>query len=127
MTWEGRAGFDEPYVQLADGYRQCARAVDAWSAARRIESSAQATLEEKGRSVADLDYQLAELRGALASHEQAVDRERETAHQRLVDRNARAERVEARLLELATLFCEPLRGRPELENLFRRLETEAFS
>jgi eukaryotic-like serine/threonine-protein kinase len=127
VTWEGRAGFEEPYAQLADGYRQCARAVDAWIAARRIESSAQATLEERGRSVADLDYQLAELRGALASHEQAVDRERETAHRSLMERNAQAERVEARLLELATLFCEPLRGRPELEPLFRRLEAEAFS
>ena len=127
VTWEGRAGFEEPYAQLADGYRQCARAVDAWIAARRIESSAHATLEERGRSIADLDYQLAELRGALASHEQAVDRERETAHRSLMDRNAQAERVEARLLELATLFCKPLRGRPELEPLFRRLEAEAFS
>jgi tRNA A-37 threonylcarbamoyl transferase component Bud32 len=126
VTWEGRSGLEEPYVQLAEGYRQCARAVDAWIAARRIERSAQATLEEKGRTVDDLDYQLAELRGALASHEQAVDRERETSHQRLVDRNAHSEGVEARLLELATLFCEPLRGRPELGTLFRRLETEAL-
>jgi serine/threonine-protein kinase len=127
VTWEGRSGFEEPYGQLADGYRQCAQAVEAWIAARKIASSAQATLDERGRLVTDLDYQLAELRGALASHEQAIDHERETAHQRLVERNARAERVEAQLLDRATRFCEPLRGRPELEVLFRRLETEAFS
>jgi serine/threonine-protein kinase len=127
ITWEGRSGFEEPYAQLADGYRQCARAVDAWIAARRIEASALAFLDEKGRTVADLDYQLAELRGALASHEQAFDREREIANRRLLEQNARADRVEARLLELASRFCGPLRGRPELEALFRRLETEASS
>ncbi|HXN30259.1 MAG TPA: protein kinase [Polyangiaceae bacterium] len=126
VTWEGRSGLEEPYAQLAHGYRQCAQAVDAWIAARLIERSAQATLDEKGRTVTDLDYQLAELRGALASHEQAADRERETAHQRLVERNTRAELIEARLLDLATSFCEPLRGRPELGTLFRRLETEAL-
>jgi serine/threonine protein kinase len=127
VTWEGRSGLEEPYTQLAEGYRQCAQAVDAWIAARRIERSAQATLDEKGRTVTDLDYQLAELRAALASQEQGVDRERETAHRRLVERNARAEVIEARLLELATHFCEPLRGRPELGTLFRRLETEALA
>ncbi len=127
VTWEGRSGFEEPYAQLAEGYRQCAQAVEAWISARRIESSAHVTLDERRRLVTDLDYQLAELRSALANHEQAIDRERETAHQRLVERNARGERVEAQLLELATRFCEPLRSRPELEVLFRRLETEAFS
>ena len=127
VTWEGRAGLEEPHAQLAEGYRQCAQAVDAWIAARRIERSAQATLDDKGRTVTDLDYQLAELRAALASQEQAVDRERETAHRRLVERNARAEVIESRLLELATSFCEPLRGRPELGTLFRRLEADALA
>jgi serine/threonine-protein kinase len=123
VTWEGRAGHEEPYPQLAAAYRKCAEAVDAWIAARRVEQSARATLEEKERSVTDLDYQIAELRVALAAHEQATDREHEAARELVVELNARAEQLEARLVELATRFCEPLRARPELVPLFRRLES----
>ncbi|MDP9001554.1 MAG: hypothetical protein M3O46_15750, partial [Myxococcota bacterium] len=110
---------------LADGYRKCAETVDVWIGARRAERSAQAKLEENERTVADLDYQIAELRAALASHENAIDREHGTAHKRVVELNARAERVEAELVKLATRFCEPLRARPELGPLFRRLESKA--
>lgn len=125
VTWEGRSGAEEPYPQLADGYRQCAEAVDVWIAARKAERSAQATLETKERTVADIDYQIAELRAALASHENAIDREHGAANERVIELNARAERVEADLVKLATRFCEPLRARPELGPLFRRLEAQA--
>jgi len=123
VTWEGRSGVEEPYPQLADAYRKCAEAVDAWIAARRIEQSARGTLEDKERTVIDLDYQIAELRGALGAHEQATDREHEAVRELVVELNGRAEQVETRLVELATRFCEPLRARPELLPLFRRLES----
>jgi tRNA A-37 threonylcarbamoyl transferase component Bud32 len=127
VTWEGRSGAEEPYVQLADGYRRCAEAVDVWIGARKAERSARATLDEKERTMADLDYQIAELRGALASHEHVIDREHEAANRRVLELNGRAEGVEAQLLESATRFCEPLRAQPELGPLFRRLEAEAGS
>jgi eukaryotic-like serine/threonine-protein kinase len=124
MTWEGRSGLTEPHPQLAESHRACAQAVDGWVAARRAERSAEATLEDRTRTVADLDYQIAELRAALASHERAIDREHETAHGRLLDQNARADGLEASLLDCAARFCNPLRARPELRPLFRQLETE---
>jgi eukaryotic-like serine/threonine-protein kinase len=127
VTWEGRSGMEEPYTQLAEGYRRCAEAVDTWIVARRAERSAQGTLEDKDRIVTDLDYQIGELRGALASHVQAIDREHEAAHELVVELNARAEGIEAQLVSLATRFCEPLRTRPELEPLFHRLEAQAAS
>jgi eukaryotic-like serine/threonine-protein kinase len=123
VTWEGRSGLDEPYPQLADGYRKCAESVDAWIEARRAEHSARATLEEKDRVVTDLDFQIAELRGALLAHEGAIDREHEAAREFVVELNSRAEQLEAHLVELATRFCAPLRARPELGPLFRRLES----
>jgi tRNA A-37 threonylcarbamoyl transferase component Bud32 len=125
MTWEGRSGMVEPYPQLAESHRQCAKAVDAWSVARRAERSAQSTLEEKSRLAGDLDYQIAELRAALASHAQGLDAEHDASRERLVESNARAETVEARLLVLAARFCEPLRARPDLGALFRQLESVA--
>ena len=92
---------------------------------RTRERAAQAAVEEKERTVTDLDYQIAELRAALASHEQGIDRDREAAQKRLVELNARAERAEAQLVQLATRFCEPLRTRPELGPFFQQLESEA--
>jgi hypothetical protein len=44
-----------------------------------------------------------------------------------VDLNARAERAEGKLVQLATRFCEPLRTRPELGSFFQQLESEAVA
>jgi serine/threonine-protein kinase len=122
MTWEGRSGMVEPYPQLAESHRQCAKAVDAWASGRRAERSAQAMMNEKSVLAGDLDYQIAELRSALSAHTQAVEAEHDATRERLLESNARAEEVEARLLALAARFCEPLRARPDLGPLFRRLE-----
>lgn len=92
---------------------------------RTLERAAQAVVEEKERLVTDLDYQIAELRAALANHEQGIDRDRDATQKRLVELNAGAERAEAQLVALATTFCTPLRARPELGPLFQQLESDA--
>ena len=125
VTWEGRSGQTEPYGQLAQAYRACAEAVDGWLAVRTLERAAQAVVEDKERMVTDLDYQIAELRTALASHEQGIDRDRDATQKRLVELNSGAERAEGQLVALATTFCAPLRARPELGPLFQQLESDA--
>jgi len=125
VTWEGRSGQSEPYLQLAEAYRACAEAVEAWFSARKREREAQSRAESKERTVGDLEFQIGELRAALANHELSVDRERDAAQRRVVDLNARAERIEHRLLQLATQFCSPLRTRPELGELFGSLESSS--
>ncbi len=125
LSWEGRSGLAEPYAQLAEAYRKCAGLMDAWLVVRKRERSAQNKVEDKERMVADIDFQIAALRTALANHEQRIDQEREASQKRLVDLNARAERHEGQLLQLATRFCEPLRSRPDLGPLFQQLESEA--
>jgi serine/threonine protein kinase len=122
VTWEGRSAQREPYRQLAAAYRRCAETVDAWLIERRREREAQAALESKERSVSDLEYQIAELRAALAKHEQGIDRDRDAAQRRAVELSARQELLEPRVLELATTFCAPLRARSDLGPLFQRLE-----
>jgi serine/threonine-protein kinase len=125
LLWEGRSGGIDPHTQLAYAYRRCAEVVDAWRTAHDRERESRIVLEDKERTVGDLDYQIAQLRGALASHEQEIDRHREAAHKSVVEVSERAEHVEHQLLELATRFCSPLRGRPELGPLFQQLESEA--
>jgi serine/threonine-protein kinase len=123
LIWEGRAAATEPYAQLAQAYRACAEAVDRWAAACREEHRVRAKIELTERTARDLEYQLTELRAALANHEQNVDRDRAATQLRVVELSARAERIERRLLQLATEFCEPLRLRPELGELFGALES----
>jgi serine/threonine protein kinase len=125
VTWEGRSGQVEPYQQLARAHRACAEAVDGWLEVRVRERAAQTVVDEKERTVTDLDYQIAELRGALASQEQGIDRDRDATQRHLVELNAGAERAEGQLVHLATRFCEPLRARPELGPFFHQLESEA--
>jgi tRNA A-37 threonylcarbamoyl transferase component Bud32 len=125
VTWEGRSGGLEPYEQLSQAYRNCARVVDEWLVVRTRERPTQAIVEERERMVTDLDYQIAELRAALAHHEQGIESEREATQNRLVELNTRAERIEGKLVQLATKFCEPLRAKPELGPLFQQLESGA--
>jgi serine/threonine-protein kinase len=127
VFWEGRSGMQEPYPQMAAAYRRCADAVDVWLIVKKKEHAAHGAVEDKTRTVSDLDYQIAELRAALANHEQGIDRDREAARQRIVVLNADAERMEKQLIQLATTFCEPLRAQPELTPLFQKLEAEAVN
>jgi serine/threonine-protein kinase len=127
MFWEGRSGMQEPYAQLAASYRRCAEVVDAWLAVKKAERAAHDVLEDKTRMVSDLDYQIGELRAALAHHEQGIDRDREATRARIVELNAEAENMEASAVQLATKFCEPLRARPEMTPLFQKLEAEAVA
>lgn len=125
LTWEGRSARQEPYRQLAQAHRTCGERVDAWMEARQRQRDGQEAVEGKERTVGDLEYQITQLRSALASHEQGIDRDRAAAQARLVELAARAERIERRVLQLATQFCEPLRARPDLGPLFQSLEASA--
>jgi hypothetical protein len=77
------------------------------------------------RSANDLDFQIRELRAALAKHEQNLDEEREKCRAHIEANGNTADAIESQLLELTTRFCQPLRERPELAPLFKELETEA--
>jgi serine/threonine-protein kinase len=127
ITWEGRSAGIEPYRQLADAHRRSAETVEAWLIERKKEREAQSSLERKEQGVSDLEYQIGELRAALAKHEAGIDRDRDAAQKRAVELSARLDGIEQRLLQLASAFCAPLRMRPELGPLFQRLESSQAS
>jgi serine/threonine-protein kinase len=125
LRWEGRAAFYEPYLDLAQAYKEAAASVNAWLGARAEEREAEALRGASERVGSDLEFQIQALRAALATHEREIDVERASCEQRMNELARNADPLEAELLELATRFCEPLRARPELSPLFQQLEADA--
>jgi serine/threonine-protein kinase len=125
VVWEGRSGFLEPWPELAEAYRGVASAVDTWRSAREGERRAQANAEAFERAESDLAFQIRELRASITNQEDELDRERNSCRSIIESNGKTADSIEARLVELLTTFCRPLRSRPELAPLFRELEAQA--
>lgn len=125
LVWEGRSGFAEPHRELSAALRRMADAVDVWLASRQTDLAVEEQAQERERTVADLDYQIRELRSSLATFDKTMEDKRQGCHRAIVEMGRRADQLEAELLHLATRFCAPLRAKPELGPLFVELEREA--
>jgi serine/threonine-protein kinase len=123
--WEGRSGFTEPYADLAEAYRTAADRVDAWLAVRKDEAFTRTTVESSAQMVVDIDYQIRELRTALAHHEQTIDREQSACEEAIAEMGKDVDQLEAELSALVTRFTEPLKARPELAPLLEQLQPSA--
>jgi eukaryotic-like serine/threonine-protein kinase len=122
VFWEGRSGFQQPYAELAAAYRKVASLVDGWVASKQRLTAGVKVADTKRAEVTDLEFQIQELRNALAKHEERSEKEQGDCQRRLREMGERADALETELLELATRFCSPLRARPELGPLFTQLE-----
>ena len=122
VFWEGRSAFMEPYLELAKAYRELAQIVEDWFQLRQKEKDNERAAQDIDAQLADLDFQIKELRSGLEAHDRDVDERRQESRDLIGDMGRRAEQLEEELLILATRFCAPLRAKPELVPLFRDLE-----
>jgi len=127
MRWEGRSALTEPYTDLADAYRGAASIVDEWLGAKAAERAARSRLERAEQVVSDVDFQIRELRTALAAHEGQLEQEREEAEHLLSDIGKETTNLEEQLLELTSRFTRPLRANPNLATYFKELEAAPAS
>jgi hypothetical protein len=129
LLWEGRSAGQEPYADLAEAYRATANAIDQWMIARDEEHKALEACEMHQRALSDLEFQIRELRAALASHEHHIEGELANVENAILACNREAEKLEDEALAIVKHLCEPLRKRPELKaelaTLFKDIEGEA--
>ncbi len=122
LRWEGRSGFKVPLPELASAYRDAAEIVDGWMALEQALKEADARVSHCRNVVEDLEFQIQELRAALAKHEEQLEKELSGRRASVGELGRRADDKEKLLLGLATEFCAPLRRLPQLEPLFVELE-----
>jgi serine/threonine-protein kinase len=125
LRWEGRSAFAQPWPDLAAAYRATADVVDAWCDAQGAHERATEHANVRERAASDLDFQVRELRAALAKHEHELDEEREKCRRGMLEESARADKHERTLVADMARFCEPLRARRELAPFFKELEIES--
>jgi len=123
---EQHGGYRElaaPRADLVGALRDTVDGLDRWVLARGAAEKARSWVDAKTAEVKDLEFQLEALRSQLDRLEDAYEQERGTSEEILQRNGHSAQELEQGLVQLAMRFCQPLRPRRELGELFAQLES----
>ena len=115
--WEGRSGFQEPYRELAEAYRDLADLVDLWHDARHAELEVEAAAVEKEKQAAEIDQQIRELRHNLVVADRSMEEVKAKHQAAIIEVGQRADMLELELMRHCGRLCNPLRGRADFAPL----------
>lgn len=118
----GYTELSEPRADLVAALRDTVDALDRWVMTRGASAKARKWIDAKESEVSDLEFQIKALRQQLQKVESQYEAERGTNEQKLMQNGKTVEALEKGLLHLASQFCEPLRSRADLKDLFAQLE-----
>lgn len=125
VAWEGRSAFSEPYAELAKAYRAAGDAVDVWLKTRGAETEGRAKVAHAARALQDLEFQIGELRAALAKEERKTEKQEDALAKKIEQATKTLSELEREMTEGAKRFTDPLRSKPELRTLFQELDADA--
>lgn len=115
--WEGRSGFQEPYRELGQAYRELADIVDLWHDARHAEIEVEAAAIEKEKFAAELDQRIREMRHNLVVADRSMEELKAKHQAAIVEVGQRADMLELELMRHCGRLCNPLRGRADFAPL----------
>jgi serine/threonine-protein kinase len=103
--------------------REALDAMTRWNAAEATAAQARTWLAGQGGGIKDLEFQTEALRAQLEKLETSYEEGRRVVEDALTHAGRDLEALDRRLTELGSQLITPLRGRPELGDLFHRLES----
>ncbi|MFN9808496.1 MAG: protein kinase domain-containing protein [Deltaproteobacteria bacterium] len=115
---------DAPHPAHVAVLRETADALDRWLLAHGTSDKARVWVASKAGEVKDLEFQTEALRAQLERLETQYESDRSQLEAYLRQHGRELESLDRRLTELGSGFVLPLRPRPELVDLFARLEHE---
>lgn len=115
--WEGRSGFQEPYRELAQAYRDLADIVDFWHDARHAELEVEAAAIDKEKLAAEIDQQIREMRHNLVVADRSMEEMKAKHQAAIVELGQRADMLELEMMRHCGRLCNPLRGRADMGQL----------
>ena len=120
----GYRELDAPSEPFAKALRDVADALDRWALSKGAADKARRWVESKSQEVDDLEFQVKALRGNLERTENEYLDKKRSSEELLTGGGNEAQEKEKALIEMATAFCDQLRSKKELSDLFRRLEQD---
>lgn len=114
----------EPSSEIRGLLRELADDLDRWQLAQGASEKARTWLESKRQEVSDLDFQVKSMREVLENTETTLAATKAVSEAALMESGRAVEDFEQRLLTRASTYCEALRPRAELGDLFQLLETQ---